>query len=81
MDQKTISEVMREMGSKGGRIGGKATAAKMTQEELSSRGTKAAAAREAGMTDKKRAEITAKALATRASNRAAARKVAKHPGA
>jgi hypothetical protein len=47
MDKKTISEVMREMGRKGGRIGGKMSLQTMTAAERSARAKKAVAAREA----------------------------------
>ncbi|MGC2660220.1 MAG: hypothetical protein WA324_19855 [Bryobacteraceae bacterium] len=43
MDKKTVSEVMREMGSKGGKIGGKRSLETMTPEERAERARKAAA--------------------------------------
>ena len=47
MDKKTISEVMRQMGSKGGKIGGKRSLETMTADERSARAKKAVEAREA----------------------------------
>ena len=47
MDKKTISAVMREMGRKGGKIGGKRSLETMTPEQRSERARKAVAAREA----------------------------------
>ena len=44
MNKKTISEVMREMGRRGGKIGGKARLKKMTAERRSEIARKAAAA-------------------------------------
>ncbi len=56
MDKRTISEVMREMGRKGGKIGGKRSLETMTPEQRAERARNAAAARET-----KRAERGAKA--------------------
>ncbi|WP_031494899.1 hypothetical protein [Bryobacter aggregatus] len=47
MDEKTISAVMREMGSRGGKIGGKRSLETMTPEQRSERAKRAVAAREA----------------------------------
>ena len=47
MDKKTVSEVMRQMGRKGGKIGGKRSLETMTPKERSERARKAVAAREA----------------------------------
>jgi hypothetical protein len=44
MDKKTISEVMRQMGRKGGKIGGKRSLETMTPAERTARAKKAAAA-------------------------------------
>jgi hypothetical protein len=44
MDKQTISAVMREMGRKGGKIGGKRSLDTMTPEERTARAKKAAAA-------------------------------------
>ena len=44
MDKKTILAVMREMGRKGGKIGGKRSMETMTQEQRTARAKKAAAA-------------------------------------
>ncbi len=44
MNKKTISEVMREMGRRGGKIGGKARLTKLTAEQRSEIARKAAAA-------------------------------------
>jgi hypothetical protein len=44
MNKKTISDVMREMGRRGGKIGGKARLKKMTAEQRSEIARKAAAA-------------------------------------
>lgn len=44
MDKRTISEVMRKMGSKGGKIGGKRSLETMTPEERTARARIAAAA-------------------------------------
>jgi hypothetical protein len=41
MDKKTISDVMREMGRKGGKIGGKRSLETMTPEERQERARKA----------------------------------------
>ena len=46
MDKKTISNVMREMGRKGGKIGGKRSLETMSPEERTARAQKAVAARE-----------------------------------
>lgn len=43
MNEKQISEVMRLMGSKGGKIGGKRSLETMTPEERAERAKKAAA--------------------------------------
>ena len=42
MDNRTISEVMREMGRRGGKIGGKRSLETMAPEERSERARKAA---------------------------------------
>jgi hypothetical protein len=47
VDKKTISAVMKAMGAKGGKIGGKRSLETMTAEERSERARKAVAAREA----------------------------------
>jgi hypothetical protein len=47
MDKRTISAVMREMGRKGGKIGGKRSLETMTPEERTARAKHAVAAREA----------------------------------
>lgn len=47
MDKKTVSEVMRQMGRKGGKIGGKRSLETMTPEERTARARNAVAAREA----------------------------------
>ncbi len=60
MDKKTISAVMREMGSKGGKIGGKRSLETMTAEERSERARKAVAAREAKRAATPQAKKTAK---------------------
>ena len=44
MDKRTISAVMREMGRKGGKIGGKRSLETMTPAERTARAKKAAAA-------------------------------------
>ena len=44
MDKQTISAVMREMGRKGGKIGGKRSLDTMTPAERTARAKKAAAA-------------------------------------
>jgi hypothetical protein len=44
VDKKTISDVMREMGRKGGKIGGKRSLETMTSEERIARAKKASAA-------------------------------------
>lgn len=44
MDKKLISEVMREMGRKGGKLSGKARMEKLTPEQRSEIARKAAAA-------------------------------------
>jgi hypothetical protein len=44
MDKQTISAVMREMGRKGGKIGGKRSLETMTPAERTARAKKAAAA-------------------------------------
>jgi hypothetical protein len=44
VDKKTISAVMREMGRKGGKIGGKRSLETMTPKERIARAKKAAAA-------------------------------------
>jgi len=43
MDKKTVSAVMREMGRKGGKIGGKRSLETMTPEQRTERAKKAAA--------------------------------------
>ena len=72
MDKKTISEVMREMGRKGGKVGGKRALETMTPEERSARAKKAS---------RKAAEVrTEKAAAKSAevrSRKAAAKKKGK----
>jgi hypothetical protein len=47
VDKKTIAAVMREMGRKGGKIGGKRSLETMTPEQRTARAKKAVAAREA----------------------------------
>jgi hypothetical protein len=47
MNKRTVSKVMREMGRKGGKIGGKRSLETMTPEERTARAKKAVAAREA----------------------------------
>jgi hypothetical protein len=54
MDKKTIASVMREMGRKGGKIGGKRSLETMTPEERTERARKAVAAREAKRSASKR---------------------------
>ena len=44
MDKQTISAVMREMGRKGGKIGGKGSLKTMTPAQRTARAKKAAAA-------------------------------------
>jgi hypothetical protein len=44
MDKETVARVMREMGRKGGKIGGKKSLETMTPEERTARAKKAAAA-------------------------------------
>jgi hypothetical protein len=44
MNKKLVSEVMREMGKKGGKIGGKRSLETMTAEERSARAKKASLA-------------------------------------
>ena len=44
MDKQTISAVMREMGRKGGKVGGKRSLETMTPEQRTARAKKAAAA-------------------------------------
>jgi len=41
LDKKLVSQVMRELGSKGGKIGGKRSLETMTPEERSARAKKA----------------------------------------
>lgn len=59
MDQRIISEVMREMGRRGGKIGGKRSLETMTPEERSARAKWAVAAREAKRATKKKAKAVA----------------------
>ena len=54
MDKRLVSLVMREMGKKGGKIGGKRSLETMTPEERRERAIKAVQAREAKRTEKKR---------------------------
>jgi hypothetical protein len=56
MDKKTkalFSEIMREIGSKGGKIGGKRSLETMTAEERSARAKKASAAAAKKRTEKR----------------------------
>jgi hypothetical protein len=57
MDNRTISEVMREMGRRGGKIGGKRSLETMAPEERSERARKAAYAREAKRWSKARPNL------------------------
>jgi hypothetical protein len=54
MDKQTISSVMREMGRKGGKVGGKRSLETMTPEQRTARAKKAAAASAKVRTRKKR---------------------------
>jgi hypothetical protein len=60
MDKKTVSEVMRQMGSKGGKIGGKRSLVTMTPEQRTARAKAAVAAREAKRTAKPKAKPPAR---------------------
>ena len=55
MDRKLVSQVMREMGRKGGKIGGKRSLETMTQEERSARAKKASMVAAAKRTAERRA--------------------------
>jgi hypothetical protein len=72
MDKKMralFSEIMREIGSKGGKIGGKRSLETMTPEERSARAKKASLA-----AARKRTEKRLAAEAKRATNKSAKRK-------
>lgn len=56
MKKRTVSEVMREMGRKGGKIGGKRSLETMTPEDRSARAKKAVDAREAKRRAKKKSQ-------------------------
>jgi hypothetical protein len=64
MDKNTISEVMRAMGSRGGKVGGRKRMDALSPEERSALAKKAVAAREA-----KRAKGTKKAITKKAAAR------------
>ena len=57
MDKHTISEVMRAMGRKGGKIGGRRSMVTMTPEERTARAMVAAAASVVARSKKKRKSV------------------------
>lgn len=69
MDRRTISDVMREMGRKGGKVGGKRRMESLSKEERSELAKKAVSAREA-----KRTQKTSAGSAEVRSKKAAAKK-------
>jgi hypothetical protein len=70
LDKNLISQVMRELGSKGGKIGGKRSLETMTPEERSARAKKASLA----AAEKRTAKRLAGGNAKRATKKSAKRK-------